>query len=161
MLRRRRRWRWRPPPPAASKTTPTAPFQRRAVRRSLSSVSRDGGSSENLFRREFWLGTVDARLPALLRIALGLLVLFDLGDRAFDFHAFYTAEGIRPGPGEEMYQGLRWSLFHLVGAATGSRGAVLALFVAGFGLAAALAAGYRTRAASVATWVFVTSLQNR
>lgn len=120
-------------------------------------MSADRQSSENIFRREFWLGVVDARLPALLRIALGLLVLFDLGDRSLDFHAFYTGDGLLPGPGEGMDEGLRWSLFDL----GRSRAATLALFVAGFLPAAALAAGYRTRLANVLVWVFELSLQNR
>jgi len=112
---------------------------------------------ENPLRREFWLGDADARPAALLRIGLGLLILFDLSDRLRDFYAFYAPGGILPDPGELPSGVLRLSLFSLCG----SRGAVLALFLAGLPVALAFALGYRTRLASVLMWVFMLSLVNR
>ena len=114
-------------------------------------------TSENVFRRQFWLGDIDARVPALLRVALGLLASLDLVDRLRDFHAFYAPGGILPGPLEGMDPGLRWSLFSL----TDSRAATLALFLAGFPLAVSFALGYRARLANVLLWVFMVSLQSR
>jgi hypothetical protein len=118
---------------------------------------RASSHDENPLRRAFWLGVVDARVPALLRIALGLLVATDLADRLTDFHAFYTADGLVPAAHEAARLGLRWSLFDL----TASRGATLALFLAGFPLSLAFATGYRTRVAGPLLWAFVLSLQNR
>jgi hypothetical protein len=103
------------------------------------------------------LGVVDARIPALLRIALGLLVATDLVDRLHDFHAFYTANGLVPTLHEVAYVGVRWSLFDL----TTTRQATLALFLAGFPLAAAFTLGYCTRLVGPLLWAFVLSLQNR
>src|SRR5262249_40457705 len=114
-------------------------------------------ASENIFRRDFWLGEVDARPAALLRIGLGLLIVTDLLDRLRDFHAFYAPGGILPGAGDPVPGGLHFSLFGLAH----SRGAVLALFLCGLPVAAAFVLGYRTRLASVLLWAFVTSLQNR
>src|SRR5262245_35533155 len=114
-------------------------------------------SSENIFRRAFWTGVVDARPLALLRIGLGLLVIADLVDRLRDFNAFYTLDGMVPGPGDGVRPGLGWTLFSL----TSSRGATLALFLTGFPLAVAFALGYRTRIANLLLWVFVVSLQHR
>jgi hypothetical protein len=118
---------------------------------------RASGHDENPLRRAFWLGVVDARVPALLRIALGLLVATDLVDRLSDFHAFYTADGLVPAAHEAVRLGLRWSLFDL----TASRGATLALFLAGFPLSLAFALGYRTRVVGPLLWAFVLSLQYR
>jgi hypothetical protein len=115
------------------------------------------GATENPFRRAFWLGQVDARPPALFRIGLGLLIAVDLCDRLRDFHAFYAPGGVLPIPGELLPGVLRLSLFSLCP----SRGAVLALFLAGLPLALAFALGYRTRLASVLLWVFMLSLVNR
>jgi hypothetical protein len=114
-------------------------------------------TDENPLRRAFWVGVVDARIPALLRIALGVLVATDLGDRLRDFHAFYTADGLIPGENETVRRLLQWSVFNL----TTGRGATLALFLAGFPLALAFAAGYRTRLVGPLLWAFVVSLQTR
>ncbi len=105
---------------------------------------------ERIYRREFWLGEVDARPAALFRAALGLLVIADLWDRLRDFHAFYTKAGLASGVGGLV----RWSVFDLAP----SPGARLALFLLGFVLAAAFAAGYRTRLATVLLWAFMVSL---
>jgi hypothetical protein len=113
-------------------------------------------SSENILRRAFWRGVVDARPAALLRIALGLLAFADLWDRLRDFNAFYTLDGLVAGP-SEGFRALTWSLFSL----TSSRGATLAMFLAGFPLALAFALGYRTRVANTLLWVFLVSLHNR
>jgi len=116
-----------------------------------------GSSSENPFRRAFWLGDVDARIAALLRCALGLLVATDLLERLRDFHAFYTADGIVPNVHEALRYALRWSVFDL----TTGRAATLVLFLCGFPLALAFALGYRTRLVGLLLWAFVLSLQNR
>jgi hypothetical protein len=117
-------------------------------------------TDENPFRRAFWVGVVDARVPALLRVALGVLVATDLGDRLRDFHAFYTADGMIPAAGEAARRLAQWSLFNIPWLSQ-SRGATLALFLAGFPLALAFALGYRTRLVGALLWAFVLSLQVR
>jgi hypothetical protein len=122
----------------------------------LSGDVRLEDSSENILRRSFWTGVVDARPAALLRIALGVLAFTDLLDRLRDFNAFYTLDGLVAGPAEG-FRTVSWSLFSL----TGSRGGALALFLAGFPVALAFAVGYRTRLANLLLWVFLVSLHNR
>jgi HTTM domain len=122
----------------------------------LRAVCRVNDSSENILRRAFWRGVVDARPAALLRIALGLLAFADFCDRLRDFNAFYTLDGLVAGP-SEGFRSLTWSLFSL----TSSRGLTLALFVTGFPLALAFALGYRTRVANLLLWLFLVSLHNR
>jgi hypothetical protein len=112
--------------------------------------------SENILKRPFWTGVVDARPPALLRAALGLLVIVDLLERLRDFNAFYTLDGLVPAT-SEGFRGLGWSMFSL----TASRGGTLALFLAGFPIALAFAVGYRARLANVLLWLFMVSLHNR
>lgn len=46
------------------------------------------------FGKDFWLGELDARHMALFRVLLALVVLWDVGDRLRDFHAFYTDAGL-------------------------------------------------------------------
>jgi hypothetical protein len=120
-------------------------------------AASEPATSENPLRRAFWLGDVDARIPALLRAALGLLVASDLLDRLRDFHAFYTADGLVPAAHEALRFGLRWSAFDL----TSNRAATLALFLCGLPLALAFALGFGTRVTSVLLWAFVLSLHNR
>ncbi|MFO0904951.1 MAG: HTTM domain-containing protein [Pirellulales bacterium] len=102
---------------------------------------------------------IDVRSLAALRILLGLLIAYDVAVRAADFELFYSDAGLvsiaaarrlAPSPAA-------WSLFWLHSsdafqwfllAATAASGIWLAL-------------GWRTRWASVAAWVLVTSLWNR
>jgi hypothetical protein len=114
-------------------------------------------SGDNPFRAAYWLGSFDARVGALLRIALGALVLADLADRLRDFHAFYTATGIVATPATRPPALPLWSVFD----ATDGRAATLALFLSGFLFAAAFMAGYRTRLATTLLWIFVVSLGQR
>lgn len=106
--------------------------------------------------RTFWLGQVDARPAALLRIALAAVLFVDLAQRSRDFYAFYSSAGITASP----VHTLNWpnlSVFFLFDDPRFT----LALFGLGFGLAGALALGWRTRGISIATWVFLLSLHNR
>lgn len=102
---------------------------------------------------------IDRRALAVFRTALGLLVLADLLTRASHLEAFYTDAGATPRAivhatypayshlslhalsGAAWWQ---WSLFGLAGAA-----------------AVALAVGYRTQLATLATLVLLVSLQVR
>ena len=101
---------------------------------------------------------VDARALAGFRVALGALVDADLLLRARDLTAFYTDDGVLPRAVLFDVTGPYWLSLHVVsGAAT-----VQALLFALAGLVAvALAVGYRTRAATVASWVLLLSLQHR
>src|SRR6185369_3440973 len=109
--------------------------------------------ADNPFRRAFWTGEIDARVPALLRIALGIVIVTDLVDRLRDLFTFFTDLGVVPRSAFPM----RWSIF----AATGQPGPTAALFLLGIPIGVALMVGYRTRAASVLAWVFLTSVMAR
>lgn len=102
---------------------------------------------------------VDLRSLALLRVGLGALLLVDLAQRARHFRAFYTDDGVLPRAELGLYGPLSLQTLHAwVGA---SPIAVAALFAAAAAFAAALALGYRTRVATVASWVLLASLQWR
>jgi hypothetical protein len=101
---------------------------------------------------------LDVRSLALLRIALGLLVLGDLAVRASDFAAMYSAEGFAPaGFVHSLAADGQWSLFFLNEASWHQA----ALMVAAASCAAALGFGYRTRLATIASWALLISLQAR
>lgn len=101
----------------------------------------------------------DLRALALMRIAVGLVVISDLVIRAGDLTAHYTDAGLWP---REILLNLGWkkgywSVFLLDGSAAWS----VTLFTVGFVLALLLVLGYRTRLVSALLWLFSISLHNR
>ncbi len=117
-------------------------------------------------RSDRWadLFAIDARSLAAFRIGLGLWLLVDLVWRSFDLTAHYTDAGILPRisriglydlPGSDRKYWL--SLFQI----TGDPWLVRGMFAAAAAAYLALAVGYRTRLAAVASYVFVCSLQSR
>ncbi|MDH3625183.1 MAG: HTTM domain-containing protein [Myxococcales bacterium] len=102
---------------------------------------------------------IDLRTLAWLRIGLAFLVLLDLGLRARDLSAHYTDQGILPRSALITDFLTRWSWsFHLFNG-TAAFQAMLFLVAATFALA--MLVGYKTRIATVTTWVLLCSLQTR
>ncbi len=102
---------------------------------------------------------VDPRALAALRVALGAFLLADLLRRSRSLVVFYTDAGVLPRAtlhGQFPVVG-RLSL-HAVSGAALVQGA---LFVVAAGAAVALALGYRTRVAAVASWLLLVSLHAR
>ena len=103
--------------------------------------------------------TADLRSLALLRVALAGIVLADVVLRWRDLAMFYSDRGVLPrdaylaGVGE----GWSWSL-HLVSGAWQVQALLFALTAAA---ALLMLVGWHTRAATVATWVLVCSVQQR
>src|SRR5438046_8808627 len=56
--------------------------------------SRGAGPGPGLNVEVRWVGDADARPLAAFRVALGLLLTYDIVDRLRDFHAFYTEAGL-------------------------------------------------------------------
>ncbi len=113
-------------------------------------------TSENPFRKAYWLGTTDPRPLALFRLLFGSVTLFDLLNRIADVPVFLSDQGFAlpmhvPGLSSS------WSLFRLVGSPT----AVMIAYLAGCISVATVTVGYRTRLAQVAMYVFLASLAAR
>lgn len=107
------------------------------------------------WHRDYWLGTVDPRPLALMRVCLGFVVISDLVTRLFEVRMFLTDASIVPrGTQTEHWA---WSLLNLVG----STGAVSAVLVLALIVAVAFTLGYRTRLATVLLWLLMMSIQNR
>ena len=108
---------------------------------------------------------IDVRSLAALRIALGLVVLLDLAARAGNLTAHYTDAGVFPRAARieldaaeaALGGGYHWSLHML----SGDRWAQAVLFAVAGGFALALLVGYRTRLATVASFLLAVSLQTR
>ncbi len=109
---------------------------------------------------------IDTRSLAVLRVALALILLADLAIRASELEAFYTEDGVLPralladqvrarAPGLVPVLDL---IPHLL--FDGAFGQALLFVLAGL-VAAALLAGWRTRWATIASWVLLTSLHAR
>lgn len=103
--------------------------------------------------------SLDCRSLALFRAFLGIVILGDLAARAQDLAAFYTDAGVisRAELMSRVPLPLGWSV-HLL---TGSFGGVMFLFILNVLFALMLIVGFKTRFATVACWVLITSLHLR
>jgi hypothetical protein len=114
---------------------------------------------DRVWRRWTWLGTCDARVLGLFRIGLGLVVLFDLLDRARDLRVFYTDSGLAPR--SQVLEGWvrmwRLSIFDAMGPPL----LVYLLFALGLVCLMLFTLGWRTRLFSVLSWFFIMSLDER
>jgi len=99
---------------------------------------------------------VDVRALAVLRAALGVLLLADLGMRGRDLVAFTTDEGILPR--EELARMEPWLHRASLHALGGSAAFEALLFAVAALAALALLSGWRTRAANAVSLVLLASL---
>lgn len=100
---------------------------------------------------------IDVRALAAFRIALGVVLLWDLGVRAAFLEAHYTNAGVLPVAALLEERGIVLSLHAL----SGSAGLQIALFTAAAGAGGALLLGYRTRVATCLSWGLLVSLHLR
>ncbi|MCG8424234.1 MAG: HTTM domain-containing protein [Proteobacteria bacterium] len=103
--------------------------------------------------------TADLRSLAAMRIALGLVLTYDLIDRTFDLEAFYTDAGVIPLAviRDQLSEKGWWSLHAL----HGSIGYIYFLHAIAIAAAISMTLGYRTRLASALSWILLVSLVNR
>ncbi len=102
--------------------------------------------------------SIDLRSLALFRMGLGLLLLADLIDRARDLRVHYTDWGVAPRYAIDLFANeWQWSLHFISGRAE----VMAALFVLAGVFALMLFAGYRTRLATVLSWLLLISLHER
>lgn len=105
------------------------------------------------------LFAIDPRSLAAFRIAIGLLLLADLGGRLTDLHSMYTDSGMFPRAEIQARYTTPWNWsFHFGG---GSAAYQSVLFALAFGAAGCLVAGYRSRWAALISWLLLLSIQNR
>ncbi|MWV65046.1 HTTM domain-containing protein [Halorubrum sp. JWXQ-INN 858] len=101
--------------------------------------------------------TVDTRSLATFRVFLGLLVIADLGLRSRNFSFYYTDTGIVPQElAERGTADGAISIYYL----TSETELIAALMVVQALVALAMVVGYRTRAATVVSFLFVVSLDH-
>jgi len=102
---------------------------------------------------------IDVRSLALFRISLAVLIISDLVNRYRDLEAHYTDFGVLPrGPLiEKFMQPSQWSLHLMSGTFTVQAG----LFILAGIFAVMLFLGYRTRFATIASWIMLISLHTR
>jgi hypothetical protein len=108
-------------------------------------------------RKAVELWGIDPRSLALFRIAAALVLIFDLLQRLRDLDVFYVDDGIAP---VELVRGdplWHWSL-HFLDGSPAFQAVLLAL---GIFFAVALLAGYRTRLATLCSWLLLASLHTR
>ena len=123
-------------------------------------MSADGSQGGALRTRLREIAGLDPRSLGLFRIGLGLALLADLAGRAPVFRALYGQDGVFPlhlvdrvNPG--------WSRLFFAYLLDDSAPALAAAALLTVASAAALALGWRTRAATFLSWFLLVSLQTR
>src|SRR3989344_6178869 len=112
--------------------------------------------TKNKFREMF---SIDFRSLALFRVAIALLILFDLGVRSLALAAHYTDFGVLSRDAFELHYGnLSWWSIHLL---SGSAWFQATLFLIAAVFAIALLVGWHTRVVMVISWLMLISLQTR
>jgi len=101
---------------------------------------------------------IDARALAAFRIALGALLVADLAGRSRDLVAFYTDRGVLPRSAHVATADPAHPSLHLL---SGEAWVQAGLFLVAGVLAIAFLVGYRTRIATVGSWLLLVSLHNR
>lgn len=104
------------------------------------------------------IGGIDLRTLALLRVMLAVSCIVHIITLWPDIYAFLDDRGVFPRKDAIIWLSpYSWSLYHMAGNAG------WAYFLIGLTLLSSLAllVGYRTRIASVVTWILVVSLCNR
>lgn len=102
---------------------------------------------------------IDVRSLAIFRIGLALIIIFDLLIRSQDIGAHYADDGVLPRDILITNTADQWNIsLHLM---NGTWQFQLFLFIIAAIAAFALLVGYRTRLATVLSWIFLVSLQTR
>ncbi|MWV41840.1 HTTM domain-containing protein [Natrialba sp. INN-245] len=100
---------------------------------------------------------IDTRTLAVFRVFAGILVLADLVARSRNFSYFYTNDGVVPQSlAHDLSSSGAFSVFHYTTDPT----VIAALFVVQALIAVQLIVGYKTRIATVLTFLFVVSLDH-
>ncbi len=102
--------------------------------------------------------SIDLRSLAMLRIGIALVILLDLILRSRDMIAFYTDDGVLP---RKSWAQTTHDWYFSIHAASGELWWQIALFLIAAVFALMLLVGYRTRLATVASWLLLASLLNR
>ena len=102
---------------------------------------------------------LDLRSLGLMRILLGLMLLLDVLIRSTDAVAFYSDQGVFPRAALLEFGWYQWRYSLHMG--TGEPAVIRGLFVLQGIFAVMLMVGYRTRLATIASWIFVISLHAR
>lgn len=114
---------------------------------------------DNPFSRRFWTAPIDLRPLALMRITLGSVVLWSLASVAPVLRALLSDDGVLPR--SVLLGGVaradRFSIFDVAGPLP----MTWALWLLAVAATAAFVVGWRTRAASIATFILVSGLHER
>ncbi len=100
--------------------------------------------------------SLDLRSLALMRIILGTVLLTDLIGRSLQIQHFYTDFGVLPR--SKLFESASSLSLH---ALNGSYGFELVLFLTAILFAVFLIVGFKTRTATIASWLLFVSLFNR
>lgn len=109
------------------------------------------------FREAYGL---DVRSLSLVRIVVGLLVLFDLASRSLSLQAHYTSAGVLPLRNFLWQPDLSWRIWSLYYAGDSFLFALI-MFGVTAAFALCLVVGFRTRLSTAVVWILLLSLHHR
>ncbi len=125
----------------------------------MSDLGRPSAHNQKPLSRDYWLGEYDLRPIALYRFVLGIILFYDLCDLLPNVRTFFSNEGVLPLPAF-LGQWARPSRFCLLDSFSSVPMAYLY-----WGLSAlavlAMAIGFRSRVASVLSFIFIAGFQER
>lgn len=100
----------------------------------------------------------DLRSLALMRVSLGLLIIYDLYVKVIDLKLFYTDSGFVPRTLAVKINPEWYISFHLL---NGSYSSQLLLFLVAFLFAILLIIGFKTKLSTFISWILLVSMINR
>lgn len=121
--------------------------------------ARDLPVGHKTYLARFWVGQADLRPFAAFRLAFGLFLFYDLCDLFPNLRVFFSDEGVLPRS-PFLSQWARFWRFSLLDA-FGPPALVYAYWFVAAAAVLALAFGYRSRLAAVASFLLVASFQER
>lgn len=111
------------------------------------------------FSARFWVGRVDLRPISMFRIVFGLFLFYDLCDLFPNLRTFFSDEGVLPRPAF-LGQWARQARFSALDS-FGSPLLVHIFWAMAVVAVLAMAIGYRSRLASIASFILVSAFQER
>jgi hypothetical protein len=129
------------------------------ARPQTSTPAREQLAAKEIWKLSFWVGRLDYRPVAAFRMAFGFFLFYDLCDLLFDLRAWFSDEGVLPRSAflGQWARTARFSLLDSFGNVTLAHIYWLITAVA----VLCMAIGYRSRLASIASFVLMAGFQER
>lgn len=121
-------------------------------------TSRDKLLQHPFISRVLKVFSLDLRSLAVFRLGMAAMIALDLVNRLGDLQAYYTDQGILP---RDTLATIKDSWYWSINLISGEFWVQLLIFALALLIVLCLFLGYRTRLATIATWVMIVSIHHR